>query len=111
MLESARWGSHYLACDDVVIDGITVLSSERANRDGIGIDSCNRVRIANCRVETGDDAIVLKATAHRPCKNVTVTTGPGPQGQRTLSFLYGKDFHQEVVVPTSDLAFPFDAVL
>ncbi len=73
MRESARWCSHYLACDNVVIDGVTTLSSERANRDGIDIDSCNRVRIANCRVETGDDAIVLKATAHRPCKNVTVT--------------------------------------
>jgi hypothetical protein len=73
MLESARWCSHYLACDDVVVDGIRILSSERANRDGIDIDSCQRVRISNCRVETGDDAIVLKATAHQPCKNVTVT--------------------------------------
>jgi predicted dienelactone hydrolase len=33
------------------------------------------------------------------------------QGQRTLSPLHSKDFHQEVVVPTSDLAFAFDAVL
>ena len=73
LLESARWCSHYLACEDVVIDGVTILCSPRANRDGIDIDSCNRVRISNCRVETGDDAIVLKATAHRPCKNVTVT--------------------------------------
>jgi hypothetical protein len=72
MLESARWCSHYLACDDVVIDGVTILCTPRANRDGIDIDSCNRVRISNCRVETGDDAIVLKATAHRPCTNVTV---------------------------------------
>ncbi len=73
MLESARWCSHYLACDDVVIDGITIRSTPRANRDGIDVDSCNRFRIANCRIETGDDAIVLKATAHRPCTNVTVT--------------------------------------
>jgi polygalacturonase len=72
LLESARWCAHLLACDDVVIDGVTVLSSQRENRDGLDIDSCNRVRISNCRVETGDDAIVLKATANRPCKNVTV---------------------------------------
>ncbi len=57
----------------MVIDGITIRSSPRANRDGIDIDSCDRVRISNCLVETGDDAIVLKATAHRPCRNVTVT--------------------------------------
>lgn len=72
LLNSARWCAHFLACDDVVIDGATVLSSKRENRDGLDIDSCNRVRVANCRVETGDDAIVLKATTHRPCKNVAV---------------------------------------
>jgi len=72
LLESARWCAHFLGCDDVLIDGVTILSSKRENRDGLDIDSCHRVRVANCRVETGDDAIVLKATAHRPCKNVTV---------------------------------------
>jgi polygalacturonase len=60
-LNSARWLSHYLACEDVVIDGIKIRSRIRANRDGIGIDSCRWVRIANCHVFAGDDAIVLKA--------------------------------------------------
>ena len=32
------------------------------------------------------------------------------QGQRTLSSLRSKDLHQEVVAPTGDLAFSFDAV-
>ncbi len=72
-LNSARWLSHYLACEDVVIDGVTIDSRIRANRDGIDVDSCRNVRIANCHVFTGDDAIVLKATAHRPCEHVTVT--------------------------------------
>ncbi len=71
---SARWLSHYLACEDVVIDGIRVDNRcHRANRDGIDVDSCRYVRIANCHVNTGDDAIVLKATAHRKCQHVTVT--------------------------------------
>lgn len=72
-LDSARWLQHYLACRNVVIDGITVIARTRENRDGIDIDSCEDVRIANCYIESGDDAIVLKATAERPCRRVTVT--------------------------------------
>jgi polygalacturonase len=71
--DSARWLQHYLGCEDVVIDGITVVATTRENRDGIDIDSCDRVRISNCDINSGDDAIVLKATAQRPCKNVVVT--------------------------------------
>ena len=34
----------------------------------------------------------------------------GAQGQRTLSSLCGKDFHQELVAPAGDFALAFDAV-
>lgn len=71
--DSARWLSHYLACENVTIDGITIHSRIRENRDGMDIDSCDRVRISNCDVYTGDDAIVLKSTAGRPCRRVTVS--------------------------------------
>lgn len=70
---SPMWVQHYLACDEVLIDGITVRSHCNANNDGIDIDGCQRVRIANCDVSSGDDAIVLKSTLDRPCKNVVVT--------------------------------------
>ena len=73
LLNSARWLSHYLACENVMIDGVTIHSRIRENRDGMDIDSCNRVRIANCDIYSGDDAIVLKATAMQPCRHVTVT--------------------------------------
>lgn len=73
MRNSARWLSHYLACENVTIDGITIDSAIRENRDGMDIDSCDRVRIANCDVNSGDDSIVLKSTALRPCRRVTVT--------------------------------------
>jgi glycosyl hydrolase family 28 len=71
--DSARWLSHYLACQNVTINGITIHSKIRENRDGIDIDSCQDVRISDCRIDTGDDAIVLKATTDRPCERVTVT--------------------------------------
>lgn len=73
IINSPMWVQHYLACEDVLIDGITVNSFVAWNNDGIDIDSCSEVRISNCNINSGDDAIVLKATSDRPCKNVVVT--------------------------------------
>ena len=44
-------------------------------------------------------------------KKLIITTSAVSQGQRTLSLLCGQDLQQEVVVPTGDFAFSFDAVL
>ncbi len=70
---SPMWVQHYLACEGVCIDGIRVESTCNANNDGIDIDGCERVRIANCDIRSGDDALVLKSTQERPCRNVVVT--------------------------------------
>ena len=70
---SPMWVQHYLACEGVCIDGIRVESTCNANNDGIDIDGCERVRIANCDIRSGDDALVLKSTLERPCRNVVVT--------------------------------------
>ncbi|MHC4640950.1 MAG: glycoside hydrolase family 28 protein [Planctomycetota bacterium] len=70
---SPMWVQHYLACDDVLIDGITVRSHVNSNNDGINIDCCHRAIISNCNIISGDDAIVLKSTAARSCRNVTVS--------------------------------------
>ena len=73
-LDSARWLSHYLACEDVEIDHVTIRSRIRENRDGMDIDSCDVVRITDCDIYSGDDSIVLKSTvAERPCRRVTVS--------------------------------------
>ena len=73
ILNSPMWVQHYMACEDVNIEGITVNSRVNHNNDGIDIDACNMVRISNCDIVSGDDAIVLKSTADRPCQNVVVT--------------------------------------
>ena len=70
---SPMWVQHYLACDDVRISGVTVRSVVNANNDGINIDSCERVVISGCNIRSGDDAIVLKSTSARVCRNVTVS--------------------------------------
>jgi len=70
---SPMWVQHYLACDGVLIRGIRVHSRVNSNNDGIDIDCCERVCISDCDISSGDDAIVLKSTADRPTRNVTVT--------------------------------------
>ncbi|MGB2864322.1 MAG: glycoside hydrolase family 28 protein, partial [Sedimentisphaerales bacterium] len=70
---SPMWVQHYLACDDVRITGITVRSLINHNNDGINIDSCRRVVISDCNIESGDDAIVLKSTSARVCRDVAVS--------------------------------------
>jgi hypothetical protein len=71
--DSPMWVQHYLACDDVRIRGITVKSHVNANNDGIDIDSCRRVTVTGCNIDSGDDAVVLKSTSARPCTEVVVS--------------------------------------
>ena len=56
------WVQHYLACDHLTIQNISV-SSRRANynNDGIDIDGCHFVRITGCDISAEDDGIVLKS--------------------------------------------------
>jgi hypothetical protein len=48
-----------LGCDQVDIVGVTI---RNGYADGIDPDCCTNVRIANCRIESRDDAIVAKAS-------------------------------------------------
>ncbi len=83
--DAATWVQHYLLCEDLVIDGITVNSRENKdiaavryatckglNQDGLDIDSCREVRVGNCSINSGDDAIVLKSRPGLPCQDVVV---------------------------------------
>ena len=47
------------ACEDVLVEGVTIRT---AYADGIDPDCCRRVRIANCDIESDDDALCLKAS-------------------------------------------------
>ncbi len=70
---SPMWVQHYLACENLLIDGITVDSRHsNLNNDGIDIDACRDVRITNCLIDAEDDAIVLKSTLPEPCENVVI---------------------------------------
>ncbi len=72
------WTVHPVGCEDLVIDGISILNDWNvANNDGIDLDHCRNVRIANCHIDTADDGIVLKNTpnfaSYGRSENITVT--------------------------------------
>jgi hypothetical protein len=59
--------SHVLVfreCNGVVVDGISILNEPKSpNTDGIDITSTSNVRISNCYIATGDDAICIKTNS------------------------------------------------
>jgi polygalacturonase len=72
------WTLHPVGCDDLVIDSISILNDWNVpNNDGIDLDHCRNVRVANCHIDTADDGIVLKNTpnfaAYGRSENITVT--------------------------------------
>ena len=73
LINAAGWVQHYLACENVNIDGITVHSKVNDNNDGLDIDSSNGVKVSNSSFTTRDDAIVIKSTSPKICENITIT--------------------------------------
>ncbi|MBC7783950.1 MAG: right-handed parallel beta-helix repeat-containing protein [Burkholderiales bacterium] len=72
LLNSGAWGLHMFQCSDVSVSGVTIRSRGLANNDGIDIDSCQKVCITGCDIDTGDDAICLKATSTMACSDIVV---------------------------------------
>jgi len=68
---SAYWMQNYLDCDNVLIEGLTVRSRVNGNNDGIDVDGSRNVRIANCDIDTSDDALCLKAS-YADCERVVI---------------------------------------
>ncbi|MDE6061130.1 MAG: right-handed parallel beta-helix repeat-containing protein, partial [Duncaniella sp.] len=71
---AGAWTSHYFRCNDVRIDSVTIRSFGVAHNDGINIDGCSRVRISNCDIVSGDDALCFKTTSSKAgCNDIVVT--------------------------------------
>jgi hypothetical protein len=73
MQNSGFWNQHYLVCERLQIRGIRVYNHATYNVDGIDIDGCRDVVIADCFLDTDDDALCLKSTLDRPCENVLIS--------------------------------------
>lgn len=58
----AIWCLHLFRDEDVTADGLTIHAPAPApSSDGIDVDSCRRVRIANCDIDVNDDCISIKS--------------------------------------------------
>lgn len=73
LMESANWTLHLLGCRDVNINNIVIKTSGIGNRDGLDIDACSSVTVANSKFSTTDDSIVLKSTCDSICQDITIT--------------------------------------
>jgi polygalacturonase len=77
---SSMWTVHILYSQNVTIRDLIIETFPGANTDGMDIDSSQDVRISNCYLDTGDDAICLKSgkdadglRVNRPTANVAIT--------------------------------------
>ncbi len=74
LVNSPEWNMHLYECDDVTVHGIRIRGSLFGpNIDGIDIEGCRNVRVSDCDIDTGDDAVVAFPSVNRSCERVTVT--------------------------------------
>ena len=73
LLNSAAWVQHYVLCQDVILQNLTVNSYANKNNDGLDIESCERVYVTGCNISTEDDSIVLKALTRAPCRDIVIS--------------------------------------
>ncbi|QXP51960.1 glycoside hydrolase family 28 protein [Cellulophaga sp. HaHa_2_95] len=74
LLNPAAWTSAWLYCDQIVVDGIKIISRVNNNGDGLDFDGCTNVRVANSSFDTSDDSICLQTSRpDKPCKDIVIT--------------------------------------
>ncbi len=79
IINTPSWAVRPAGCDRVLIDGITILNDlGLVNSDGIDVDCSRSVRISNCHIEAGDDALSIKgrreiAAKYGPCEDIVIT--------------------------------------
>jgi polygalacturonase len=77
---SPAWCLHPLLCNDLTVSNVQVSNPWYAqNGDAIDVESCNRVLIADCLFDAGDDGICLKSGKDKagrirnvPCQNIVI---------------------------------------
>jgi polygalacturonase len=63
--------------DNLTIEGLTIhgrgFDNLHGSSDGMDIQGCNHVRISNCNIEVGDDALCLKTIdGQHPCHDIRI---------------------------------------
>ncbi|MBO0931992.1 glycoside hydrolase family 28 protein [Fibrella aquatilis] len=69
---AASWTTHLSDCDQVTVRGLHIWGHANQNNDGLDLDGCHNVTVADCLIDATDDALCLKAQ-NRACQYITVT--------------------------------------
>jgi hypothetical protein len=81
--DTPSWAVRLAYCDDVLVDGISILNNLMVpNSDGVHCTVSRNVRITNCDIRAGDDAIIFTGF---PLEEGT----PGFTGDSQASHTYG----------------------
>lgn len=71
---AGAWTSHYFQSRHIHIENVKIESFGVAHNDGINIDGCQNVRIKDCDIVSGDDALCFKTTSSKmACRDIVVT--------------------------------------
>jgi hypothetical protein len=82
MKDSPEWTIRLGDCEDVEIDGISILNNKLIpNSDGIHCTSSRNIRISDCNIFAGDDAIIVTGFGKSPA--------PGDPARDEYKPLYG----------------------
>lgn len=90
----AFWNIGFGDCERVTIRALTLINGiyedDGPNTDGINLWNCNKVRISDCDIQTGDDCIVVLGDSRditiTNCKFTTSETALMISGVRNLTF-------------------------
>ena len=81
LVDAPYWSCFFHGCTSVTARGLDIRNRRRPvhthNGDGIDVDSCQFVTISDCRIDTADDSITLRASGKllkkpQDCAYVTV---------------------------------------
>jgi polygalacturonase len=66
---------HFSQTKGALVEGVTIRTREHKllNNDGIDIDSSENVRVRNCDIDSGDDALVIKSTSSNPSRDIVAS--------------------------------------
>jgi polygalacturonase len=72
LMNPGAWTLNFFQSRHATVERVIIRTRNTglANNDGIDLDSCEGVRIRDCDIESGDDALCLKATSPLPCRDI-----------------------------------------
>ena len=82
LFDSPYWSCYLHGCENVSIERLNVRTRRRPyhtqNGDGIDIDCCEHVQVADCDIDTADDSITLRGDCkrlkeNRECRDIKVS--------------------------------------